>query len=556
MPVGNITGLSSGIEWDNTVDLLMELERRPVDILESRREEYQSQLTIWGSIESKLTALKSQAEELNSAQELLVKSATTTDSSVLTVSANADATPASHDIIINQLATNHTHAHQAGWTDLNTTAVNNSGSDQSFSYEYDGTAYTVTVPDGTTLQELASLINRDPDNPGIVATIIDDGSGGANPFHLMLSGEETGTGKDIQIIDTVDNPTDLYDGSHFDEANWDATQTAQNAEIRVDGVPNPGWGWPNPWIESATNDIEDVIPGVTLHLKDDSDGESIGLEISLDTDAIKENIDNLVSAYNEVIDIIDTMTSYDEENEIASPMLGDSLARGIKASLLMTVAQSIPGTDDNDNYRSIGQVGVTLSAGGKLVVDEDVLKDALNDDPMAVARLFVFDSESTSNYVSVTGHNYNSIGGSYDFTLTYDADGKLDPSGTNTLNGLDVTIHGDYIAKGAEGTEVEGLILLLTNPGDGPDSISGTIKVYTGFSVLLSNEIDVMTDEYDGTLETNRDRINDSIDMLDKRIEAWERRLEQIEENYQRQFSRMETLIGQLQTQGSYISSI
>ena len=556
MPVGNITGLSSGIEWGDTVDLIMQIERRPVNILEARRSSYESQLTLWSSIESKLETLKSRAEGLDSLSEFLAKSATTGDSAVLTATADADATPSSHEVIINQLATNHTHAHEAGWADLNSTAVNNSGSDQSFSYEYDGTAVTVTVPDGTTLQELATLINRDPDNPGVVATIIDDGSGGANPFHLMLSGEETGSGKDIQIIDTGPNPTDLYDGSYFDEANWDATQTAQNAEIRVDGFPDPGWGWPNPWIESESNDVADVIPGITLHLQDETDGDSVSIEIGLDKATIKANIESIVTAYNDVIDTINTVTSYDSETETAGALLGDSQVRSIKDTLLSLIANNIPGTDENDDYRSLGQIGIDLSAGGNLTIDEDKLDDALDDDPQAVARLFIFDAETSSNFVAVTGHSQNSVGGTYNFTLTYDANGKLVSGGTNTLDGEDCVLHGDSIARGKAGTDVDGIVLLLTDPGDGPNSISGTIKVYTGFSALLSSEITTLTDDYEGTLVGTKERINTSIDSLDERIEAWERRLDIIEENYTRQFTQMETLIGQLQTQSSYLDAI
>jgi flagellar hook-associated protein 2 len=555
MPVGNVAGLSSGIDWNETITSMMEIERRPVDILEARREVFQTQLTNWSSIESKLTALKSIAGELDSRNEFLAKSATTEDSAILSVSANADATPGSHQVIINRLATNHIHAHRAGWVDLNTTAVNNSGSDQSFSYEYAGTAVTVTVPDGTTLQELADLINRDPDNAGVVATIIDDGSG-ADRYHLMLSGEDTGSGKTVQVIDTVDNPTDLYDGSLFDDANWNATQTAGNAEIRVDDFPDPGWGWPNPWIEAETNDVEDVIPGITLHLHDTSDGDSIQIGTSLDKATIKENVQALVSAYNEVFTAINEVTGYDAETETAGALFGDSLTRGIKNTLLRLIAQNIPGTDAGDKYRSLGQVGVNITAAGGLSVDESKLEEALDDDPLGVARLFVFDAESSSGLVSVTGHNENSVGGSYDFTLTYDADGKLVSGATNTLGGEDCTIHGDSLVSGKTGTPVEGLVMLLTNPGDGPNSLSGSIKVYTGFSILISNEILNMTDQYEGTIAGTRERINDSIELLDQRIESWETRLEAIEDNYRRQYTQMETIIGQLNAQSSYLSAL
>lgn len=44
--------------------------------------------------------------------------------------------------------------------------------------------------------------------------------------------------------------------------------------------------------------------------------------------------------------------------------------------------------------------------------------------------------------------------------------------------------------------------------------------------------------------------------MLDERIEEWEARLEKIEEAYNRRFSAMETLVGQLQTQSNYLSAM
>ncbi len=170
--------------------------------------------------------------------------------------------------------------------------------------------------------------------------------------------------------------------------------------------------------------------------------------------------------------------------------------------------------------------------------------------------MFVFDAESTSNFVTVTGHDENSVGGSYNFTLYYDANGVIDPNQNNTLDGSPVTVHGDSLVKGAEDTDVDGLLLMLTDPGNGPTSISGTVKVYTGLSVLLANSIDRLTDSYEGSLKTNREQINDSIDLLDERIEAWEDRLDLIEENYRRKFTQMEILIGHIQAQGAYLSSI
>ncbi|NQU05224.1 MAG: flagellar filament capping protein FliD, partial [Calditrichaeota bacterium] len=488
MPTGTVTGLSSGLDWGEIVDMMMQIERKPIDILEFRRSEFQSKLTNWGVIEGKLKALQSEADELDTLNEFLSKSATSTDTDIIKLTAGADAMTGKHSIIVNQLATNHTHAHEAGWADLNTTPVNDSGSDQVFSYDYNGETYDVTVPDGTTMQELVNLINNDTNNEDYVtASVIDDGSGGSDPIHLMLSGNDTGSGYDVSINDAA---TTLDDGVSFDSANWEVTRTAQNSEIRVDGFPDESWGWANPWIESDSNDVEDVIPGVTLHLQDTSDGESVEIETSLDATEIKGSITSLVGKYNDLIDTINILSSYDVENETSGPLAGDSLLRTIKDDLLLMIAQNIPGTDENDDYRSLGQVGVSLSAGGKLTIDNEELEDALEDDPTAVARLFIFSSNSSEGFVSVSGHDENTVGGVYNFTFSYDADGNLDESGTNTIGGEDAVIHGGSLAGGAEDSDVDGLLMILTNPGDGPGSISGTVQVYTGLSVLLSNAVE------------------------------------------------------------------
>ncbi|MCF7811773.1 flagellar filament capping protein FliD [bacterium] len=554
MPTGTVTGLSSGLDWGNIVDMMMQIERQPVDLLEYRRSEYQSKLTNWSVIEGKLKALKSEADDLDTLNEFLSKSATSTDTDVIKLTASADAMTGKHSIIVNQLATNHTHAHKTGWTDLNTTALNTSGSDQVFSYDYNGETYNVTVPDGTTMGELVNLINNDPDNEDYVtASVIDDGSGGANPIHMIISGNDTGSGYDVSINDAE---TTLNDGALFDSANWEITQTAQNSEIRVDGFPDPAWGWPNPWIESDSNDVEDVIPGVILHLQDTSDGDSVEIETSLDTVEIKSSISSLVSKFNDLIDTINTLSSYDAENETSGPLAGDSLARNIKDDLLLTIAQNIPGTDENDDYRSLGQVGISLSSGGKLSIDNEELEEALEEDPAAVARLFIFSASSSEGYVSVSGHNENTVGGTYNFTLSYDANGNLVKSGTNTINGDDAIVHGNSLVGGAIGTDVEGLLMMLSNPGDGPGSLSGSVQVYTGLSVLLSNAITDLTDSYDGQLKSNRDQINDNIDLLDDKIENWERRLDIIEDSYNRKFSQMETLISQMNSTSSYLSAL
>lgn len=554
MPVGNITGLSSGIQWDDTVKLLMQIERRPVALLESRRSTYQSQLTNWSALESKLTALKSVAEGIDTTDELLVKTVSSSDSDILSATADSTAIAGTHDVLVNQLATNYVLAHRTGWADANTTAVNSSGNDQSFSYEYAGEAFTITVPTGSTLTDLVNLINNDPDNPGVTASILNDGSGGAASYHLVLSGNDTGAANTIAIIDTGPNPTDLGTGTEFDAAEWNTTQTAQNAEIRVDGFPDPAWGWPNPWIEADSNEVEDIIPGVTLHLKDVTAGTPIRIETALDKEAVEAEVNALIKAFNDLVGAVNSLTSYNPESKTAGPLAGDSLARSLRGELTAMVAASIPGAGAADRYRSLGEVGIKITSGGQLSLDSEKFDEALDTDPTAVARMFVFDAETSSGFVSVAGHSDQTVGGEYAFTLSYDASGNIDSGGTNTIGGENAIIHGDSLVGGAEGTDAEGLLVLLSNPGNGPSSLSGTLTIYTGLSSLLVSKVNAITDSVDGRLTGTRDRINDAIDLLDDRISAWDKRLAVVEQTYNRRFQAMEILVGQLRTQSNYMA--
>ncbi len=555
---GNITGLSSGMDWGETVRMLMQIERTPVIQLQQRRSTYQTQLTNWSAIESRIKTLETAALSLDEVSEFLINSTTSSDEDILTVSTNDEAIAGTHDVIINQMARSHVMVHDDGWADSDTTAVNDTGSSQTFSFSYAGDTISVTVPDGTTLNGLVNLINNhedngDPDddtNSGVQASILNDGSGGDSAFHLVLTAKDTGESNAIAIVDTQDNPTDIGGGNGFDANTWETTQSGQNAEIKVDGYPNAG----NQWIESAKNEIEDVIPGITLNLKNTSDGEAIRIETVLDKSEIRNAVTNVITAYNELIDHIDSVASYDTETESAGPLFADSLTKSIKRELMSIFSSVIPGTVEGDTYRSLGKVGLSIGTGGKLSLDADEFDDALDDDATAVARLFVFDVWSSSSYVSDVDYSEATVGGEYDFTMTYDADGNLDADGTNTLDGEAGTIHGEAFLAGAEDSNLEGLLLSLANPGDGPATLNGTIKVYTGLSAQLRTKIKNIIDSDEGQLKFTRDRINDTIEGIDKRITSYERRLESIEANYNRRFTQMELLIGQLNAQSNFIN--
>jgi len=201
-----VTGAISGIDWETTIAQLMAVERRPVSLLENRKQGLQQKLNLWASLQAKVWALQSACEGMDTGAEFAVKSASTSNSTILSVIADAGAEPGNHSVRALQLARAHRMACQ-GWADKSSTGVGDSGGNLVIQVGDE----TITVDDGdlsssTTLEQLRNLINNDPENDGLVtASILNDGSSN-DPYRLVLTADSTGTESTISI---TSNPTNL-----------------------------------------------------------------------------------------------------------------------------------------------------------------------------------------------------------------------------------------------------------------------------------------------------------------------------------------------------------
>ena len=531
-PTAQVTGLASGIQWQQTIEMIMQIESQPMVALEQRKEDYQAKLTAWQNINSKLLALKTTMDQMNELDEILSKAAESSDETVLTATATSAAATGSYDILVNQLAENEKETH-SGWADLNSTAVTNTGG--TFTYTYGTTVYTIEIPAGATLTELAQAINNDVNNPGITATILNDGSQSATAYHLVLSGE-TGASN---AISAISGPPDFG-------GTWEQTQAAANAQIRVDGYP------PTTWIESDSNEITDVIQGITVQLKTTSATE-VTITVTNDTDAAKEQIEAFVSAYNEVVGLINLNTAYNAETEEAGILFGDSTAIGIKGDLQSVLAATIPGLASDAFFQSLSEIGIKSGTGGLLSITDSDLDEALTDDFDAVGDLFAFSSSSTSNYLTYFYSQPETQGGVYTVEAFYDASGNL--LDTTTINGHPVQIDGDYII-GLDGYPEEGMRIKFTNPGGGAGSLTAEIRIAKGAAQQIADRVSFLTDPIDGTVHFAQEGIENTIESIDDQIADWETRLETIQAQLERQFLAMEMTISQLQGQGNYISAM
>ncbi len=268
-----------------------------------------------------------------------------------------------------------------GFRDLITPVTSTAGE---FVYRYEGVETSVSIDPKTTLQGLASAINNDPNNRGVVATIINDGQNTSTSYHLVLTGKHTGAEHSISIVsDSLDNFT-------ASESTFETAQKASNAMIKVDGYPSDASGY----IQRSSNTVSDILEDISLELK--GTGSST-VTVSNDIAAIQKNIEALVNSINFVQDYIRQETEYDRDTKTSGVMLGNYTYDIVKTEINRILAESVPGLSrDTDVYSHLSQIGIKTDPdqNGRWIVESTTLRKALNNDLEAVAKLFVSDEDN------------------------------------------------------------------------------------------------------------------------------------------------------------------
>ena len=185
-----LPGLLTGIDTGNLVAQLMAVERRTLNVYEERKTTWDEKKEALGTLETKLTNLRSSIRALSDANELRAFSSTSSDTDKVTAEASYSAFEGNHTVVVNQLATAERWVHTAGIE----YAEDYVGAG-TFIYSYDHKETTITTTATTTLQDMVGLINNDANNPGVTASLLYYN----NAYHLVLNGNDAGTDYSISV---------------------------------------------------------------------------------------------------------------------------------------------------------------------------------------------------------------------------------------------------------------------------------------------------------------------------------------------------------------------
>ncbi|MFH1061031.1 MAG: flagellar filament capping protein FliD [Pseudomonadota bacterium] len=270
----------------------------------------------------------------------------------------------------------------SGFGDKDTSAVTDS--EATFSYTYGGQTVSLTISAGETLYDLATDINSDADNPGVTASIINDGLGLPNSYKLVLTGKKTGAQYQITNINHTFTGTSFGSGGDLG-GGFTSTQLSTSSQIKVDGFPTDS----DLYLQRSSNLVQDVITGISLALIDA--GEAV-VSVATNVDSVITQVEALVNAVNYAQDYIRDQTRYDSDAGEAGILIGNYTYYIIKSRIDSALNASVSGLVDGVNtFTHISQIGIHTDPDddGRWVIDETMLRNALNSDADAVANLFV-----------------------------------------------------------------------------------------------------------------------------------------------------------------------
>lgn len=198
---GSITysGISGvDMDFDTLIDQLYEIESIQANKLLEWREDWLIRRDAFTQVRDALVSMQTALSAISSTDAFLVKTATSSNDSLVGCTAGSDAVAGSYSVEVNQLATNSVWSIGTG-LGAKTALVNDSGSEGAFTYTYKGETRTVKVPTGTTLEGLKNIINNDAENLGVRVQLVQ--SGGEVVF--QISGLDTGAESSLYINSTA-----------------------------------------------------------------------------------------------------------------------------------------------------------------------------------------------------------------------------------------------------------------------------------------------------------------------------------------------------------------
>ena len=417
----SILGIGSGIDLNEVLDQLEAVEKNRLTPIKAQQKAVNNKISGFGKLKSALSTFNSATAKLQKKELFQARFASGNDN-YFTTNVNSKAQLGNYAVSVEQLATAHSVATNA--INDKTSTLGNDNETRTLTIEQaNGQKLNITLgKDDTSLESIANAINQakvinedgSTSDTTVNATIVRSGT---DSYQLVITSKETGEQQAITSISSDDDKLNSLIGFNANQADSSAMSEvakAQDAKFSFNGIT----------INSSSNTVKEVIPGVDITLKAVTTTAQ-NLTISADNDKAQEALKEWVDAFNQLQSTISSLTQFtagdvnsDELNNSNGPLIGDSTLRNIDQSI-----RSIFSKGQTGELSVLAQIGINMDSNGKLVIKENELEKTLKENSEAVAILFTGDGETTGIANEVFAKVSSFI----------DSDGMIDTA-TNGLN--------------------------------------------------------------------------------------------------------------------------
>lgn len=544
-------GIGSGLDANTIVSQLMNVERLPLNTLDTKITGVNTKISAFGSINSLLDTLKTAATTLADANKLAPFKAESSTSATLSATASSTAAAGSYSVNVQRLATAHKVSTDA-LTGTATTAVVGAGTmtislgddDPSTTSVDERSPITVTMGSGATLGDLRDAINS-ASGSKVTANIISTTSGGITQSKLILTAKDTGkninTTTDLAALGTIQT----VGGPH----------TVANTTAFAGGTEKVGQGTLAITTGTTTTNVT-IAAGATLNdvVTTINGTAGVGVTASVFTDTTGTHL---------------KLTATDSNKLVSYTAVDDDMADGFDFSKLR-------GFNSVGTPPQIAQTALLTIEGQSVESTSNTISSAISGVSLSLAQTgtttltVARDQDAAKTAVDSFVKAYNDLNTKMRSLSAYDATNKTSSTLTgdstvrniqnqlsSILAGLPGSSSGSYsrlsdlgITLGANGALSVDASKLTTAIGKDFASLTNVLNSYGSD---FKDKITSMT-KTGGLLSGKTDSLNAMIKSYNQQKDSLSLRLDSIEKRYRAQFTALDTAVASMQKTSTYLT--
>jgi flagellar hook-associated protein 2 len=364
-------GVGSGLNVSQIVTALMDAEKGPLNSINKSISTDNAQISAYGSISSQIASFQSSIAGLITPSTIKATTASSSSTSVLSVS--NDGTALSGDYKITDVTLASPQVLTSNISNTAYTSISDSiGSTGTITIT--GTTTTIITPTTYTVAGMVDAINS-ANISGVSATIANLGTSASPDYQIrIINASDTAA---TIALSTTSSVAD-FTGLDFDNA------AAVTGSLKINGTT----------VARSSNTITDLIPGLTINLVGTGDST---ITVAQDNSALSSKISAFVTSFNALDKSLKDISSYDTTAKKGATLYGDTTINSLRREIRSIITSTL-GVDSTTSYNRLSQVGVSFKSDGTLSLVSSTLNTAISANFNKVAKLFSGTGNSSDSY--------------------------------------------------------------------------------------------------------------------------------------------------------------